>query len=81
MELDQASLNRMSSENCEYCRANNLCFYCKEPGYGIDNCEKKAAADLRAAGCGSRGNFFNYRGRVNPGARGVYRGRGLVGQG
>jgi len=81
MELDRTSLSRMSSENREYCRAHNLCFYCKEPGHGIDNCEKKADADARTAGHGSRGNFFSYRGRVSSGARGSYRGRGLAGQG
>ena len=78
MQLDRASLSKMSSENREYCRANNLCFYCKEQGHGIDNCKKKALADSRVAG---RGNFFNYRGRINTGARGAYRGRGLANQG
>ncbi|OXV06997.1 hypothetical protein Egran_05237, partial [Elaphomyces granulatus] len=43
----QTPLSGMSSEDCEYCRANNLCFYCKEQGHGIDNCEKKAVADSR----------------------------------
>ena len=81
MELDRISLSRMSEEDCEYCRAHNLCFYCKGQGYGIDNCEKKADADSRSAGRGSRGNFFNYRGRVSSGTRGAYRGRGLAGQG
>jgi hypothetical protein len=81
MDLDRTLLNRMSSANREYCRAHNLCFYCKELGHGIDNCEKKADADSRTAGRGFRGNFFNYRGRVSSSARGAYRGRGLVGQG
>lgn len=81
MDLDRTLLSRMSSESREYCRTHNLCFYCKEQGHGIDNCEKKAEADSRTAGRGFRGNFFNYRGRVSSAARGAYRGRGLVGQG
>jgi hypothetical protein len=70
MQLYRASLSKMSSENREYCRANNLCFYCKEEGHGIDNCKKKAFTNSRVAG----------RGRMNPGACGAYRGRGLVSQ-
>ena len=44
VDLDRTFLNRMSSENREYCRAHNLGFYCKEHGHGIDNCEKMADA-------------------------------------
>ena len=81
MQLDRASLSRMSAENREYCWANDLCFYCKDQGHSIDNCKKKAAADSRAADRGPRGNFFNYRSRTNTAARGAYRGRGRVSQG
>ena len=70
MLLDQTTLNRMSAETREHCRTNNLCFYCKEPGHGVDTCAKKALANARNTGRGSRGSFSNYRGR------GSYQGRG-----
>jgi hypothetical protein len=78
IQLDRASLNRISSENREYCWANNLCFYCKEQGHSIENCKRKAVADSRTADRGSRRNFFS---RANIGASGRYSGRGLAGHG
>jgi hypothetical protein len=66
MQLDQATLSRMSLEDCKYCQTNNLCFYCKEQGHGIDTCEKKVMTDARNAGCGSHSSLSGYHSRANP---------------
>ncbi|KAK4232832.1 hypothetical protein C8A03DRAFT_19963, partial [Achaetomium macrosporum] len=43
MQLD-ATRRTLSLEEC---RGRGLCFYCKEPGHGIGNCQKRQEADAR----------------------------------
>ena len=49
--------------NRQACIADNLCFYCKQPGHGIDRCYEKKKADTKKAayGGGQRNQYQQYQ--------------------
>ncbi|KAI0991307.1 hypothetical protein K3495_g16880, partial [Podosphaera aphanis] len=75
MDLDQAILFKLTDKEKNICRENNLCFYCREQGHSIGDCEKKWLSDNKASyrdsgsqgNRGSRGAFQMPRGNFNHG--------------
>ena len=53
----------MLAETYKHYKTNNLCFYYKEPGYGVDTYIKKTLANAWNIGHGLHGSFLNYYGR------------------
>ncbi|KAI0996785.1 hypothetical protein K3495_g11401 [Podosphaera aphanis] len=76
MDLDQATLFKLTDKEKNIRRENNLCFYCHEQGHSIGEREKKWLSDNKASyrdsssqgTRGSHGTFQMPRGNFNHGS-------------
>ncbi|RKF76309.1 hypothetical protein GcM1_228054b [Golovinomyces cichoracearum] len=76
MDLDRATLFKLTEKEKNVCREHNLCFYCRDQGHSIGECDRKWVSDNKVSYSdssgshgtrGNRGGFQTPRPNLNHG--------------